>query len=122
MATTTIDQATANKAVVRRLYDLINDNDLGEFGTIIGDTYVDRSNGSKGPDGVAAAAANLHRASADLRIELVDVIGESDLVVVRWRETGRARRAVPETLQALGINAAEKMKALNVEIERGVLT
>jgi predicted ester cyclase len=89
MGATTIDLVTTNKAVVRRLYDLINDNDPGQFETIVADTYVDRSNGSQGPDGVAAAAANLHRAYSDLRIELVDVIGESDLVVVRWRETGR---------------------------------
>jgi len=33
-----------------------------------------------------------------------------------------ARRAMPEKLQALGINPAEKMRDLNVQIERGVFT
>jgi len=34
----------------------------------------------------------------------------------------RARNAVPEKLRALGINPAERMKELKVEIERGVYT
>ena len=33
-----------------------------------------------------------------------------------------ARRAVPARLHVLGIDAAEKMKALGVQIERGVFT
>jgi predicted ester cyclase len=86
---TTIDQLTANKSVVQRFYDLMNAKEFDQFGSIIANTCVDRSNGSNGPEGMAAAAANLHRAYADLRIELVQVIAESDLVVVQWRETGR---------------------------------
>jgi predicted ester cyclase len=86
---TTIDQVTSNKTVVQRLYDLINSKDFDQFGTVIANAFVDRSNGSNGPEGMAAAAANLHRAYADLRIELLQIIGESDLVVAQWRETGR---------------------------------
>jgi SnoaL-like polyketide cyclase len=66
---TTIDQVTSNKTVVQRLYDLINSKDFDQFGTVIANAFVDRSNGSNGPEGMAAAAANLHRAYADLRIE-----------------------------------------------------
>ena len=83
------DRVTTNKAVVEHLYELIDNNQLDTFETVVANGYIDRSNGSKRPEGMAAAAANLHRAYADLRIELVNVIAEGDLVVVRWLETGR---------------------------------
>jgi predicted ester cyclase len=85
----TPDSRTANKTVVQRLYHLINTKEFDKFGTVLANAFVDRSNGSNGPEGMAAAAANLHRAYADLRIELLQIIAESDLVVVQWRETGR---------------------------------
>jgi predicted ester cyclase len=78
-----------NKTIVRRLYDFINGNQTDDLASIIPPTYIDHSNGSKGPGGVAAAMANLHRAYADLKIELFEMVSERDFVVVRWIETGR---------------------------------
>jgi predicted ester cyclase len=77
------------KGVIRRLYDCINGNRSGEFADVVAGSYIDHSNGSRGPDGFAAAAANLHRAYADLRLQIADLIAEGDLVAARWVETGR---------------------------------
>jgi len=87
--TTATEQAVTNKAAVQRLYELINRNDSDNFADVVASDYIDRSNGRKGPEGMAAAAANLHRAYAELTIDLLDVIAEGELVTVRWLETGR---------------------------------
>jgi hypothetical protein len=64
MATAT-EQVATNRAVVQRLYQLINRNDSDNFAEVVATDYIDRSNGSIGPEGMAAAAsANLHRAYA----------------------------------------------------------
>jgi len=42
-----------------------------------------------------------------------------------WKDNDafeNAKKAVPGRLQALGINPQEKMRALNVQVERGVYT
>ena len=78
-----------NKSTIRRLYEYINGNRADEFAIIVAPQYVDHSNGQKGPAGIAEAAANLHRAFRDLRLEIADIVAEGDLVAVRWVETGR---------------------------------
>jgi predicted SnoaL-like aldol condensation-catalyzing enzyme len=86
--TATADQVTANRAVVEQLYELINHRELDKVATLVAAHYIDRSTGNAGAEGMAAAMANLHRADADTKIELVDMIAEGDLVAVRWLETG----------------------------------
>jgi steroid delta-isomerase-like uncharacterized protein len=83
------DEILRNKKVIRRLYEVINANDAAAFSQVVAPAFADNSNGSKGPEGFAAAAANLHRAYADLRIDVVDMLAEADHVAVRWHETGR---------------------------------
>jgi predicted ester cyclase len=78
-----------NKSTVRRLYEFINGNRAEQFALVVAPRYVDHSNGQQGPSGFAEAAANLHRAYADLRLEIADMVAEGDLVAVRWVETGR---------------------------------
>lgn len=83
------DEQHANEEAVRLLYSHITGNNGGGFADVVSTTFEDRSNGSKGPHGFAAAAANLHRAYADLKIHIVDMVLQEDLVVVRWVETGQ---------------------------------
>jgi predicted ester cyclase len=71
------------------LYEFIEANQTDRLATVVASTYVDRSNGGKGPEGLAHAVANLHRAYSDFKIELADLIADDDLVAVRWIETGR---------------------------------
>src|SRR5262245_61179234 len=85
----TDDRGEANQAVVRRLYEYINENRADRFPGVVAPSYLDHSNGSRGPEGVAAAAANLHRAYEELRFEIADIVAQGDLVAIRWRETGR---------------------------------
>jgi predicted ester cyclase len=124
--TTIADQVTTSKAVVEHLYELINNNELDKFATVAANDYIDRSNGSKGPEGMAAAAANLHRAYADLRIELVDVIAEGDLVAVRWLETGRHvgqffnLKPTHKPFEARGINVYRVKKERIIESWLGI--
>jgi len=79
----------ANQTVVRRLYDYINENRKEGFAGIVAPSYLDHSNNNRGPDGMIAAAANLHQAYDELRIEITEIVGQGDLVAVQWRETGR---------------------------------
>jgi predicted ester cyclase len=79
----------ANKIVVRRLYDYINENGADRFANVIAPSFVDHSNDARGPEGFAGAAANLHRAYADLHFEITDMVAEADLVSIRWLETGK---------------------------------
>ena len=83
------DEIERNKNVVRRLYEVINANDASAFSEVIAAVFADNSNGTKGPDGFAAAAANLHRAYAELHIDIVDMLADGDRIAVRWHETGR---------------------------------
>jgi predicted ester cyclase len=85
----TEDRIEANKRVVRRLYEYINENQADKFAAVVAPSYVDRSNNAQGPEGAAAAAANLHRAYDGLRFEIADLVGHGDLVAIRWVETGR---------------------------------
>jgi predicted ester cyclase len=78
-----------NELVVRRLYEYINENRGAQFADVVAPSYLDHSNDARGPEGAAAAVANLHRAYAELRFEIADLVGQGDLVAVRWVETGR---------------------------------
>jgi predicted ester cyclase len=78
-----------NKQIVHRLYRYITENRADMLATVISPSYVDHSNGSKGPGGVAASAARIHSAYDDLRIQPAELVAEGDLVAVRWIETGQ---------------------------------
>jgi predicted ester cyclase len=82
------DDKSGNEQVVRRLYDHINHNRAAAFEEVVDAEFLDRSNGSQGPDGFARAAANLHRAYKNLNIEVAHIILDADYAAVRWVETG----------------------------------
>jgi predicted ester cyclase len=86
---TTTNVARLNESVICRLYDWINRNHPDDLASIVSPSFIDHSNGQRGPAGMAAAMANLHHAYADLHIEIVDLIAQDDLVAMRWHETGR---------------------------------
>jgi predicted ester cyclase len=84
----TTDRIEANALAVRRLYEIINENRGDLFATVVAPSYIDHSNGAAGPAGFADAAANLHRAYDDLHFEIAGIVGQRDMVAVRWVEAG----------------------------------
>ena len=82
------DQFSQNIAVVRQLYQYIQDNCEDGFSAIVSPSHVDHSNGRNGPSGFAEAAGNIHHAYSDLAIELKEIVASGDLVVAQWHETG----------------------------------
>jgi predicted ester cyclase len=82
------DKISENKQVVRRLYDCIQRNDATGFAAIVAENHIDHSNGRNGPSGFVAAAANIHGAYSDFKIELQALVASDDLIVAQWHETG----------------------------------
>ena len=83
-----VPHSATPKDIVRQLFDCIRQNRPDGFAHLVSASHIDRSNGRHGPDGVAAGAANLHRAYSDFDISIEAMVAEGDTVVVRWRETG----------------------------------
>ena len=77
-----------HKRVVRRLYELINQNAGQGFGEVIAFDHIDHSSNASGPEGFARGAANIHRAYSCFNIALEELIAADDLVAARWREHG----------------------------------
>ena len=77
-----------HKRVVRRLYELINQNAGQGFGEVIAPDHIDHSNNANGPEGFARGAARIHRAYSPFNIALEELIAADDLVAARWREHG----------------------------------
>jgi predicted ester cyclase len=82
-------QTVENEATIRQLYAYINCNRAESLASIIDSGYQDHSNGGQGLQAFIDAVANLHRAYADLRFDLAEVLTQGDMVAVRWVETGR---------------------------------
>jgi steroid delta-isomerase-like uncharacterized protein len=83
-------------ATMRRLYDLINAGDIGGFGALLADDFVDHEElPGLAPtrDGVTAFFRMYIAAFPDLRMVPEDVIASGDKVVARVRATGTHKGA-----------------------------
>jgi steroid delta-isomerase-like uncharacterized protein len=84
----------ANKAVVRRLYDLSNRGDVAAFDELHTPDYVGHvASGSdiQGSEAARRFSATIHTIFPDLHFTLHDQIAEGDLVAVRWTFRGTHR-------------------------------
>lgn len=83
---------TTNKAVVRRLYDEVLNNDRPEVADEIADPAFTIHGGvpgrPTGPDALRAVGRMLRAGFPDLHFTLDDVVAENDRVAVRWTMTG----------------------------------
>ena len=88
-----------NIDVVRRLEEAYNTQDLDALDELIADDFVAHTPGSDqippGREGIKAAHQMSMAAFPDRRVEIEDIFGEGDLVVVRQRMTGTNRGGLP---------------------------
>ena len=80
-----------NKALVRRLYDGINQRDFAVFDEILAPEYVHRSSGEYhvNREQFKEMTINLGLAAApDLHATIDEMIAEDDKVMVRWTQRG----------------------------------
>ena len=83
-------------ATMRRMYDLINAGDIGGFGALLADNFIDHEElpGLEPTrDGVTAFFLMYIAAFPDLRMVPEDVIASGDKVVARVRATGTHKGA-----------------------------
>lgn len=91
------DQASHNKAVVRRMFEVVlADPDAStEFDDLVATDYVDHDpaipDHARGVDSLRATRASLHRAfPGNVQFTIDEMIAERDLVAIRW-SAGSAR-------------------------------
>jgi steroid delta-isomerase-like uncharacterized protein len=79
-----------NKALVQRLYDLLNEGDVGAVGDLVAPNYVEHNplpGQGSGREGVLDRFSMISAGLAP-RFSIEDVVAERDRVVVRWTNTG----------------------------------
>lgn len=80
-----------NRAVVRALYEGLNERDLDVFDRLLAADYVHLSSPEYrlDRDGLRAATVDVgFKAFPDLRVEIEDMVAEGDKVVVLWTQRG----------------------------------
>jgi len=83
-----------NKALVRRVIDIINQKNLDAAHEVIGSDYVYKAPGSpamRGPEGFKELIGGYVSAFPDLHMTILDLVAEGDRVVARWTATGTQR-------------------------------
>ncbi len=85
---TDIDRATANKAIIRSVYEqCINKGELELLETIVAPEFVGPT-GEAGAAGLRGTFAALRVAFPDIHYTLEDLFAEGDRVAVRWTWQG----------------------------------
>src|SRR5262245_61418180 len=98
----------ANKQVVRRIFEeYVNHGRVELLNELFAEDYVGAQSGAPatGRDGFAASVAALRDGFPDIRYSIADLIGEGDLVTIRWQWRGTHRgtfRGPAGTFQATG--------------------
>lgn len=83
--------AEENKQICIRLTNEINAGDLGSFDELVAEDYHDYNplpGQTEGRDGFRNAYIGVRAAFPDGRLEIEDVLGEGDLVVIRGMNSG----------------------------------
>lgn len=84
----------ANKAVVRRLFDMFNSGDFSAADEVIAPDYAwhgPSGRDVRGVDGWKQLATAYRTAFPDVRSSIEDIIAEGDLVATRWTGRGTHR-------------------------------
>jgi predicted ester cyclase len=77
----------ASKALVRRLYDILNAGQLDRLDELVSSDF-EGPGGQRGPAAFAAPILALRAAFPDLRYTIEDIVAEGDRVAVRWTWRG----------------------------------
>ena len=77
-----------NKAIVRRLYDAENTQDLSSIGDFIAVDFVDHTRGLRGLESLKQFGDMIFKAFPDFHETLEDIIAEGDKVWTRSKITG----------------------------------
>ena len=86
--------AEENKAIVRRGYEAINQNDLDALDEVVASDIIDRNPApgqAPGLEGVKQFFSSLHAAFPDLHMDVEDMIAEGDKVATRVSMSGTHR-------------------------------
>lgn len=117
-----------NKALTQRYFhEVWNEGDAEAIAELIHPDYVGHDpsvDDVRGPDGMQAQIDAMHRAFPDLRIDVHDVVAESDLVAVRWTASGTHRGPffnIPGTGNAVEISGLSMLRFQDGKIVEGWL-
>jgi steroid delta-isomerase-like uncharacterized protein len=83
-----------NKALVRRVFDIVNQKNLDAADEVIAADYVYTAPGTpemRGPEGFKQLIGGYVSAFPDLQMTILDLVAEGDKVVTRWSATGTHR-------------------------------
>ena len=86
--------AEENKALFRRVLDMINTGDLDKADELIAGDYVYHAPGSpemRGPQGFKQLISMYRTAFPDMTMVLDDILADGDKVAARWTATGTHR-------------------------------
>lgn len=82
-------RSATNEQNVRKLFEYMNQGQLGRLAEVIADDYVGASS-EQGPAGFGAVVERLCKGVPDLHYELEEVVAKGDQVAVRWTWSGNA--------------------------------
>lgn len=84
-------QVDLNKTVVKRFYsEFMNRRRVDVLPDLVAKDIVNHSSGTRGIDGLPAAAETLHIAFQDLHFEVMEAVGEGDAVAIRYVLRGKS--------------------------------
>jgi steroid delta-isomerase-like uncharacterized protein len=89
--------AEANKALVRRAFEIWNRAELAAVGEIVSADYARHdpaTPGVRGVEGLQQLIASYHEAFPDLRLTIEDLLAEGETVAARWSGSGTHRGAL----------------------------
>lgn len=92
MSTDSTDSTASAKAVIARLYELINRGELAAIGELLAPDVLGAA-GQRGREAFIANFQTLRTAFPDLRYTIDAMVAEGDRVAVRWSWTGTHRGA-----------------------------
>ena len=80
-------RSATNEQSIRKLFEYMNQGQLGRLAEVIADDYVGASS-EQGPAGFGAVVERLRKGVPDLHYELEEVVAKGDQVAVRWTWSG----------------------------------
>jgi steroid delta-isomerase-like uncharacterized protein len=79
--------STANKEVVRRLYEAWDRQDLDAAASLVAEDFVNHSSNSQGREGIHEEGQYWFAAFPDAKVSIEDLLADGDRVAVRLRAT-----------------------------------
>jgi len=77
-----------NKAIVRRLIEAVNTQDLSSAEDLVAPDYVDHTRQLRGREALTQFATMIFKSFSDFHVTIEDIIAEGDKVWARYKITG----------------------------------